>query len=696
MMHSKIEEFTGLPENAYRELAPGEEYHPIIPAECTVKEVTGRSIAFGILLGIIFSGASAFLSLKLGQGMEAAIPIAILAVGISAILKRKSTLLENVNIMALGATSGIVVGGSTFTMPAIYILGLNGMSSFLQIFLVPFLGAVLGVIFLIPFRRYFVAQMHGKLPFPEGTATTEVLVAGERGGPQAKILVYSMGLGGIFDFLVLSLGAWRESFTTAIIGSCHHLTTQIKAVFTYNTTAAIAGLGYIIGVEYASIILAGSFMSMFVIVPLLAYLGNFMTVPLTPGLPELSRMGIDELFSNYARIIGIGGIFAAGIISILKMSPVIFQALKSLVFQVFLGRRRADEGPVIRTEDDIPLSIVLILLLVTSAAIWLYFRFFVLASQPHATMLTTLALGVTLLIAFLFASVSAWAVAMISVTPISGMTLMTLVVTALVLAALGLKGREGMLSTLLVGGVVCTALSMTGSLVTQFKISYWLGATPRKIQWSNIIGAAIASIVTTLVIMLLHQTYGFTRDAAHPHALPAPQANAMAAVITSMMGGGEAPWFLYGIGAVIAVIVEMMGISSLAFAMGMYLPMELNSPILGGALVAWAIKRFSKDREKAKLRNEHGILIASGLIAGGSIAGVFGSLLKWVEDRFSCHIIPALGPHGEAGFANTGAFGNWLGLFMSIALLAFIFWDSWRSPGSHKGDEDRAPGCEAA
>ena len=660
-----------LPENAYRELKPGEIYEPVIPSDASVLEVTIRSIGMGILMGIIFSAAAAYIALKLGQGIESAIPISILAIGASALMARKSTLLENVNILAIGATSGILVGGSVFTMPAIYVLHLDSLSSFFQIFIVPFLGAVLGVLFLIPFRRYFVADMHGKLPFPEATATTEILMTGERGGQQAKVLVSAMGLGFLFDLVALTFGAWRDVFTTALIKPLGFLTNKVKAVFALNTSAAVLGLGYIIGVRYASIICAGSFLAYFVLIPLVAWLGAHIPGPLSAGLPPISAMSAEQIFDHYVRYIGIGGIFMAGILSILKMLPVMGQALVKAfteIRRIFSGGLKQNE--VARVDADIPMGLVGVLLLATVIAIWAYFRFSVLVNMHGAGKLALMALLLTLVISFLFAAVSAWAVAMISVTPISGMTLTTLIVAALLLAQMGLTGKEGMLAALLIGGVVCTALSMTGSLVTQFKIGYWLGATPRRIEWANIFGAAVASVTVTAMIMLFAKVYGYVPSAAHPNPMPAPQANAMAAVIQSVMSAAHAPWLLYGVGAAIAIIVEMLGISSLALALGMYLPIQLNTPILFGALVAEYVRRKAPDDATRKARQNRGTLIASGLIAGGALAGVADGVIRMIVD-WRHGTIPSLN--------NVRGLGNWLGLAMFCVLAVYVIWDASRA-----------------
>jgi len=666
----------GLPENAYRPLRTGERYEPLIAAEQTVPEVTVRSTALGLAMTVLFSAAAAYIALKLGQGVETAIPIAILAVGCSALLgaagRRPSTMLENLQVATLGATAGIVVGGSVFVMPAIFILGLEGRSGFSQIFLVPFLGAVLGVVFLIPFRRYFVAEMHGRLPFPEATATTEILVTGEKGGRAAGVLLGSMGLGFALDYLAAGFQAWRDTFSTALVPAFSAATDRLKAIFALNTSAAVMGLGYIIGVRYAAIICAGSFLSYWVLVPLVAHIGAQVPGGLFPGMPPVAGMDAEAVFGSYVRLIGIGGIFAAGLISIGKMSPVIVQALRTVLKELTRLKAGASGQALPRTERDVPMATVAVLTVALAAAIFVYFRAVVLPDVPGAGGKSFIALALTLLISFLFAAVSAWAVAMISITPVSGMTLTTLIVSAVILARLGLTGGQGMLATLLIGGVVCTALSMTGSMVTLMKIGYWLGGTPRRIQWALVGGAALASLTVTGVMILFASTQGYVASPAHPNPLPAPQANAMAAVARSMMASGSAPWFLYGLGAVIAVVVELTGVSGLAFALGMYLPMDLNTPLLVGAIVAWAVKRSAGgDVAVEKARGDRGTLVASGLIAGGALAGVFKGVMDALQDRMHRTFVH--------DFANTGWGGNWLGLAVFVALGVAIFLDARRA-----------------
>jgi len=672
-----------LPENAFRPLLPGERYESVVPPGSRVPETTLRSLVQGAVWAVVFSAAATYIALKLGQGIESAIPISILAVGFSALAvrvlaRRASTLLENVNVLAIGATSGIVAGGSVFTMPAVYILGLEGRSSFLQIFLVPLLGAVLGVFLLAPFRRYFVRDLHGKLPYPEARATTEILVAGKRGGHSALVLTWSAVFAAVFDFVGPSMRGWAENFSTAAITALSGFTERTKAVFTMNTPAAVFGLGYIMGLDYAAIIMAGSMVSFFVLVPLFAWFGPQVAAAIPPATEPLATLAAEDIFFLYVRPIGIGGIFAAGLLSILKMSPVILQATRQALGEVLrLARGRAADVEGERTDRGLPMSVVLLGIAATGLAIFLYFRFSVLAAEPSATSLAAASTALTLVIAFLFAAVSAWAIAMISITPISGMTLTTLIVTAVALSALGLQGESGMLQVLLIGGVVCTALSMAGSLVTQYKIAYWLGATPRRIEISNLAGAVVASLATTAVILLMARVYGFAPSPAHLNPLPAPQPNAMAAVLRGVMGDGGAPWFLYGIGGVFAVAAEMCGVSGLAFALGMYLPMELNSPLVLGAAVAWLLRRSSKDEAVASARHEEGTLVASGFIAGGALVGVLAALLRFAEESSGTRIVPDLTQLPGVG-AWIAAWGNWTGLAVFLALGAGVYWHSRR------------------
>jgi putative OPT family oligopeptide transporter len=679
-----------LPENAYRELKPGETYTPMVPAQARAPEVTSRSIIIGLLMNVIFSAAATFVALKVGQGIETAIPISIVAIGVSGFLltlrRRRSTLTENVNILAIGTTSGIVAGGTVFTMPAIYILKLHdklsmgGLSLFLQIFLVPFLGAVLGVLFLVPFRRYFVKEMHGKLPFPEGTATNEILVTG--GGEsvaQMVVLLYSFGAGFVFNCLSGVFHLFSETFTTAVVPALQRVTHETKAVFSLGTGAEFLGLGYIMGVRYASIIVAGSFLSWFVIIPLLGPLGLEALKALNPAITGTDA-GV--IFRFIPRNVGIGCIFTAGVISILKMSGVIVTALREALGGLLKSRGAAASHE--RTDEDISYPALLGIGAVTALAMLLYFRFVAMAGLPNATFLSLIALVLALVVAFLFTTVSAWAIATISVTPISGMTVTTIIITAVVLLAAGLpQGDVGMLIVLLVGGVVCSALSMSGTLVTEFKIGYWLGATPRKIQWSAILASLLASALVTATIMILAGTYGYD-PLVRPDALQAPQANLMASALQSFVGGGSVPWLMYGVGVAVALLMQLVGVSPLAFGLGMYLPMDLNAPLLAGALVASLVGRSSKDEKISKARGDRGILIASGLIAGAAILGVGRSLLASFSS--TKRLMDALDLTSALGGEAAGPMLNWFGLAAFLILCALVYWDCMRAkPESHEG-----------
>lgn len=644
---------THLPENAYRELKPGETYTPMVPAGVTVPEITGRSIAFGIIMNVIFSMAATYLALKVGQGIETAIPISILSVGLSGFLlsagKRASSLLENVNILAISTTSGIVAGGTVFTMPAIYILKINeqlnisNVQLFFTIFAVPLIGAVLGVVFLVPFRRYFVKDMHGKLPFPEATATNEILVTGASDSTgQAWVLIYSFIVGFAYNFLGGTMKLFSEVFTTSVIPMLHDLTHKAKAIFFLGTGAELLGLGFIIGLRYATIICAGSFLSWFVIVPLLGSLNLEQLAVLNPAIKSAEA---EQIFRAIPRNIGIGGIFAAGLISILKMGKVIVTALRQALGGLFAGSK---SGPSLRTDDDLSYPKLLLVGLIATIAMAVFFRTIVLNGMENANKLTAISVLLALGAAFLFTTVSAWAIAMISTTPISGMTVTTLIITAVVLLNAGLpKSPAGMLAVLLVGGVVASALSMAGTLVTEMKIAYWTGATPRRVQTSAIISAVLASALVTGTIMFLSKSKGFEITPQTPDALSAPQANVMASALQSFVGGGTVPWVLYAVGAVMAIIMTMLGISGLAFALGMYLPMELNTPILIGGFIAAMIPKGAKNEATAKARNDKGVLIASGLIAGGAIVGVVNAVLTSINEEL---IKPKSASQPAAGF----------------------------------------------
>ena len=658
------QEVKGMPEGAFDILPPGKEYAPYISADSVIPEVTSRSIILGLIMAVVFSAAAAFLGLKIGQVFEAAIPIAIIAVGVSPLFKRKSTILENVIIQSIGAASGVIVAGAIFTLPALFILGLDKTIGFdlFKIFMVSFLGGALGVLFLIPFRKYFVKEMHGHFPFPEATATTQVLVVGEKGGAQAKILVKSMIIGAVFDFMVHSVGAFNEVFTTRIFGFGKALADKAKIVFKMDVLSAVLGLGYIIGLKYTSIIAAGSLLSWFLLVPVIYYFGQFIPAELVGNAPKLiSAMSAEEIFRNYVRFIGIGAIAMAGIIGILKSSKIIVQAF-GMGFKQMFRKAAVDDEKTPRTQTDLNMKYVILGLALTALVIWIFFSFSVLSPVEHPLRLGLIAMVTVFVISFLFTSVAARAIAIVGTNPVSGMTMMTLILSSLVLVAAGLTGQYGMYAALLIGGVVCTALSMSGGFITDLKIGYWLGSTPVKQQKYKFLGILLSSLTVGLVIFLLNQTYGFTSTSA----LTAPQANAMAALIQPLMNpGAQVPWLLYGVGVLTALIMEFIGVPPLAFALGMYIPLELNTPLVIGGLIAYLIKRSSQDKELATKRYDKGILIASGFIAGGAIIGVVSALLKYFNLE---HFI-------RLGWADTSK-GEPLALLMFVALSLYLYFDS--------------------
>ena len=617
-MEQENKQMNSLPDNAYRELAPGEEYKPMMPANAKPKEVTPYSVTFGIIMAVIFSAAAAYLGLKVGQVFEAAIPIAIIAVGVGNMLGKKNMLGQNVIIQSIGASSGVIVAGAIFTLPALYILGLE--AQFYQIFLSSLFGGFLGILLLIPFRKYFVKDMHGKYPFPEATATTEVLVSGEKKGNQAKLLAVSGLIGGLYDFCVNTFGWWAEGISTRIMGWGEVLADKMKVVFKVNTGAAVLGLGYIIGLKYAAIICAGSFTVWFVLIPFISHFADGQTLAVGEGITVLLRdMTPEQIFSNYARHIGIGGIAMAGVIGIIRSSSIIKQALGLAVSE--LGGKKKGNSVVERTQRDISMKFILSGIISVLIATFVFFQFGVLGNLTH-TIIATL---IVFVISFLFTTVAANAIAIVGSNPVSGMTLMTLILSSLVLVSAGLSGTSGMMAAMIIGGVVCTALSMAGGFITDLKIGYWLGTTPARQEGWKFLGTAVSAATIAGVMMVLNQTYGFVGE----NALVAPQANAMAAVIKPLMEGGATPWLLYFAGAALALILTMIGVPALAFALGMFIPLDLNTPLLIGGLISWYVGTRSKDENVNKARRERGTLIASGFIAGGALMGVISAILKY-------------------------------------------------------------------
>lgn len=642
---------TSLPENAQRELKPGEKYEPLLSHNKTYPEVTPYSVCVGLLMVILFSAAAAYLGLKVGQVFEAAIPIAIIAVGLTSALGKEGGLGQNVIIQSIGGCSGAVVAGAIFTLPAIYILGVE--VNFMQMFLSSLLGGILGILFLIPFRKYFVKEMHGKYPFPEATATTQVLVSGEGGGNNAKTLILSGLVGGLYDFIIATFGAWSETVTTTVMQAGQYVADKAKVVLKLNTGAAVLGLGYIVGLKYAFIICCGSFLVWLVIIPLMNVLWGGQVIDLmNSGITQtIGDMSADEIFRNYARHIGIGGIATAGIIGIIKSFGVIKSAV-SLAAGEFSKKPGKEEVNADRTDEDMSMKIIVFGIVITLLAVFAFFAFGGVVENIWQALIGVLIVGI---ISFLFTTVAANAIAIVGSNPVSGMTLMTLIIASLILVAVGLKGNVGMAAALVIGGVVCTALSVAGSFVTDLKIGYWIGSSPKKQEIWKFAGVAVAAATVCGVMLVLNKTFGFTGD----NALVAPQANAMAAVIQPLMNGGGAPWILYGIGALIAIALTMCKIPALAFALGMFIPIDLNLPLLVGGAISWFVSTRSKDEKVNAARQEKGTLIASGFIAGGALMGVVSAILKFANvDMYMT------GWHA--------AYGEAIAILPYIAIIAFI------------------------
>lgn len=649
------EKVKGLPENASRELKPGETYEPILGPNKNYPEVNFRSVSLGLLMAVIFSAAAAYLGLKVGQVFEAAIPIAIIAVGLSTATKRKNALGENVIIQSIGSSSGVIVAGAIFTLPALYILQAKYPEltvNFMQVFLSSLLGGVLGILFLIPFRKYFVSDMHGKYPFPEATATTQVLVSGEKGGSQAKPLLLAGLIGGLYDFAVSTFGAWSDKLSTTMTTWGAELSQKLKLEFSINTSAAVLGLGYIIGLKYSLIICAGSFFIWFFVVPLLGAYGS----------PEIASMTTNEIFLNYGRFIGVGAIAMAGVIGIIKSWGVI-KGAAGLAAKELGGKGKAVAAALPRTERDLSMKLILLSIVAALIIVFVFFHFGVI----HNIWQTLVAFLVVLVIAFLFTTVAANAIAIVGSNPVSGMTLMTLIVASMVLVSVGLQGTSGMVASMIIGGVVCTALSMAGGFITDLKIGYWIGVTPAKQETWKFLGALVSAATVGGVMIVLNEVYGFTGD----NALAAPQANAMAAVIEPLMMGQGAPWMLYGAGAILALLLNLLGVPVLPFALGMFIPLYLNTPLVVGGLISWFVSTRSKNADLNNARMERGTLLASGFIAGGALMGVVSAGLKFAGiDCFQSEWV-----------ASSGA--QILGLAMYVAICVYLIIDSMKAKANN-------------
>lgn len=640
-----------LPDNAFRELGEDEHYRPLMHPARDYKEVTPYSVTTGLVLAVIFSAAAAYLGLKVGQVFEAAIPIAIIAVGCSSAMKIDQPLGQNVIIQSIGACSGVIVAGAIFTLPALFILQAKYPDltvNFIEIFLSSLLGGILGILFFIPFRKYFVKDMHGKYPFPEATATTQVLASGQgaKGASkgQAFTLVIASLIGGVYDYVVETFGVWAGTLNTAVTQWGETLAAKTKLVLSCNTGAAVLGLGYIIGLKYAFVIFAGSAFVWWVIIPLMG----------TYGSEAMTAMDPSQIFTDYAKMIGIGGIAMAGVIGIVKSWPIIKQAV-GLAGREFKGG--ASGVTTVRWQRDISMKHIVFFIAIALVAVLLFFWFGVI----HTFWQAIVAWAVVTIIAFLFTTVAANAIAIVGSNPVSGMTLMTLIVASAIFVAIGLSGTSGIVASMVIGGVVCTALSMAGGFVTDLKVGYWLGSTPKKQESWKFLGTLVSAATVGGVLLVLNDVYGFTG----PNGMVAPQANAMAKVIEPLMMGGDTPWILYMTGAILALLLNWLEVPALAFCLGMFIPLSLNTPLLVGGGIAWLVSNSSKDKALNDARRDRGTLISSGLIAGGALFGVFAALTRYFDFTFDPGISPIT--------------LQWLGLVAYALLIAYLSWDSMRA-----------------
>lgn len=656
----------GLPENAQRELKEGEVYEPILSPKKKYKEVTVWSVVVGLLMTVLFSAAAAYLGLKVGQVFEAAIPIAIIAIGLSNVARKNDALSQNVIIQSIGGCSGGVVAGAIFTLPALYILQGKGYDieiNYMQVFLSSLLGGVLGILFLIPFRKYFVKEQHGKFPFPEATATTQVLVSGQKMGKDSLLLVISGLIGGLYDFIISTFGWWSETISTRVVSFGAAIADKAKLMFKVNVGAAVLGLGYIIGLKYAFIICCGSMLVWFIIIPGMNLIwGNDIIDLMNTGIAStIGELSPEVIFKDYARHIGIGGIAMAGVISIIKSWGVIKSSV-GLAANEFKGKKSSGEA-VERTQNDLSMKFIVIGIVVILLLTFMFFRFGVVGNFGHAA----IGILVVAVIAFLFTTVAANAIAIVGSNPVSGMTLMTLILASLVMVAAGLSGAAGMTAALIIGGVVCTALAVAGAFITDLKVGYWIGTTPKNQEIWKFVGVAVASATVAGVIMILNKAYGFVGDGA----LVAPQANAMSAVIEPMMSGGNAPWLLYGIGALIALILTFIKVPALPFALGMFIPIDLNIPLLIGGAVSWFVSSRTKDEKINKARYDRGTLIASGFIAGGALMGVVSAILKFAN-------VDLVAKTADGSLFASTPWASLIALVMYIAIIIYMIWDSKR------------------
>jgi len=654
-----------LPPEAYRPLAPGEKYRPLVPPEKIIPEVTTRSVLWGLVMALLFTFSMAYLGLKVGTVPEAAIPIAILAVGIGYTYSRKNTILENVIIQSIGAASGALVAGAIFTIPALFIIGLP--IDIFKIFLSTFLGGCLGILFLIPLRRYFCVEQHGKLPFPEATATTEILVSSEGGKDQAKPLILGVVVASIYEFLAIGVRLWNEVITFRFIPFMDGLAEKTRMVLKIDALSAFLGLGYVIGFRYNAIIVAGGLLSHFAFIPVIWFLGQHFPQAVYPGTIPIGQMSEVQIFNTYVRNIGIGAIFMAGVISIIKSMPIMVRSFSLGFKEILKGKKGVEVTEIPRTDHDLKMSTIIIGIGATAVALFFYFLW--ISNLKFAL----IGVVICLLLSFLFTTVAANAIAIVGTNPVSGMTLITIILSSVILIGAGLSGQEGMAVALLIGAVVCTALSVSGSFITDLKIGYWIGATPRNQERFKFAGIFVSALTVGVAIFILDRAFSFQSG-----ALAAPQANLMAAVIKSMMSREPVTWLLYGVGAAVAIVAELSALPPLPLALGMYLPLHLTTPLLVGGFLSHLVKKSTRDKELAERRHNRGTLISSGFIAGGALMGIVLAVLKLAKvDHYISLGIPMVLENGKwvdgqpAGWF--AQYGEIISLAVFILLIAFVY-----------------------
>jgi putative OPT family oligopeptide transporter len=658
-------ETKSLPSNAYQELSPGENYIPLVPAGVESPEATLRAIFWGTLFCIIFSVASAYSALKVGQGMEAAIPISILSIGLARLFRRRSTVLENMIITGMGGASGSVVAGAVFTVPALYSMQLNPHP--VQTIFICLAGGCLGILFLIPLRRYFVSEMHGKLPFPEATAITEVLVTGEKGGSQAKLLIQATGIAAVYDFFTTTFHVWQEYLDFRFVPAIRSLADRGRMAFNFDAVSFILGLGYVMGMRVSMIFCAGSILSSFVLVPLIWFVGSHMSTAVYPATVPIANMSAAEIYRYYVRFIGVGAIASAGIVGILKSLRVIVGSF-GIALKAF---RHGESVHTERTDRDVSIIAILLGVVVASILVALFF------GQLHVSWtIVGIGLLLTLLFSFFFTTVAANAIAATANNPASGMTLLTVIVSSLVLLNFGLSGTTGMFFVMALAGMVCTALCASGQFITDLKAGYWIGSTPAAQQKVKFIGIIASAIAAGLTIVLLAQVFQFGEAMpgnTHP-VLVAPQASALKAVVTGFMSRQPVAYGLFGIGAVITIVLEMLGVSSMVFALGIYLPLALTSPILAGGFVSHLVNKRSQKMggSEGNTIRERGVILAGGLMAGGALGGVFGAALR---------IIPSFREDWiQTPFYNNVPVSETVSLVGFLALCCYVYFSSLAKP----------------